>query len=246
MVNPRLEGKRAFVTGASSGIGNAIARRFLAEGAQVVGCGRRPECELKDSGFSYVAADLTSFEAASAAVHEAARRLGGLDIVVNSAGITGEGTIETTESADFRQMFDVNVLSVFNVCKAAAAFLKQGRGPAIVNLASDLGVRPIAGRVAYSPSKAAVVMLTRCIALELAPVVRANTLLPGLVETPMIHHRFESAPDPEALRQSMADLYLLKRIGSMEDMTTAALYLAGDESSFMTGGELPVCGGSLI
>ena len=242
----RLEGKIAFITGASSGIGEAIALRFLAEGACVVGCGRRVKVSLVHKRFFYVSADVSSYGSAKKAIEAAVSEFGALDIVINSAGLTVEGGLENTETDDFNHLFQVNVGGVFNVCKAAAPFLRARKGAAIINIASDLGIKPIRERIAYCPSKAALIMLTRCIALELAPDVRANCILPGLVETPMIQHRFEKAADPEALRVSMANLYPLKRVGKVEDMASAALYLASDESSFMTGAELPICGGRLI
>ncbi len=250
MEQMRLAGRRTFVSGASSGIGKAIARRFLEEGAAVTGCGRRPSCGIEHPRYAYVSADLGSYDEAVRAVDAAASGMGGLDIVVNSAAIMAEGTLESTAGADFLRMLEVNVGGVFNVCKAAAPLLraagKAGAGAAIVNIASDLGVRPIPGRIAYCPSKAAVIMLTRCVALELAPYVRANTILPGLVETPMIRHRFEESADPAALRRAMEELYPLRRLGSTDDMAAAAVYLACAESAFMTGSELSVCGGSLI
>jgi NAD(P)-dependent dehydrogenase (short-subunit alcohol dehydrogenase family) len=242
----RLEGKIAFVTGASSGIGEAIARRFLDEGASVVGCGRRESPALAHARFRYIAADISRFEAALSAVEDAALRFGGLDIVVNCAGITGEGSLETTSAEDFSRMFQVNVGGVFNVCKASLPFLRKSAAASIINIASDLGIKAIPNRIAYCPSKAAVIMLTRGIALEEAPRIRANCILPGLVETPMIKHRFEQAENSAALRKAMADMYPLKRMGTVEDMASAALYLAGEESSFVTGTELAVCGGRQV
>ncbi|MEG0087014.1 MAG: SDR family oxidoreductase, partial [Niameybacter sp.] len=124
--------------------------------------------------------------------------------------------------------------------------LKKHKESAIVNIGSDLGVRPIPERIGYCPSKAAVMMLTKCIAMEYAPQVRANCLLPGLVETPMIRERFEQAEDPAALRTEFANLYPMKRMGTLEDMASTALFLMSGESSFITGEVVGVCGGSLI
>lgn len=242
----RLEGKIAFITGASSGIGEAIASRFLSEGASVFGCGRRERSALVHERFQYAAADVSVYAGAEAAVAAANARFGALDIVVNSAGITVEGSLESTDSEDFNGMLQINVGGIFNICKACLPLLKRRTGASIINISSDLGVRAIPDRIAYCPSKAAVIMLTRCIALELAPRIRANCILPGLVETPMIRHRFEQAEDPAAVRASMAGLYPLKRIGSVADMAAAAVYLASDESAFITGAELAVCGGSQI
>lgn len=243
---PRLTDKIAFVTGASSGIGEAIALRFLAEGALVIGCGRREQAGIKDDRFCYVRADLCNVDETRRALESAMAQHEGLDIVVNSAGMTAEGSLESTSSADFNHVFLVNVGGTFNVCKAALPYLRKRSGAAIINIASDLGLKAIPSRIAYCPSKAAVIMLTHCLAVELAPHIRANCILPGLVETPMIHHRFDQAADPDAVRASMASMYPLKRIGATTDMAAAAVFLASDESSFITGSEMPVCGGSQI
>ncbi|MEG1149432.1 MAG: SDR family oxidoreductase, partial [Niameybacter sp.] len=117
---------------------------------------------------------------------------------------------------------------------------------AIVNIGSRLGMRPIPGRVSYCPSKAAVAMLTKCIAMEYAPFVRANCIHPGLTETPMIKDRIEGSGDPDKVRAEMANMYLLKRMGTIEDIANAAVYLANEESSFVTGEGIGVCGGDLI
>ncbi len=246
MAKGRLDGKIAFITGASSGIGEAIAKRFTDEGASVIGCGRRESVEFGHERFEYIPADISSFDGALAVVQEAAERFGGLDIVVNCAGITAEGSLETTTVEEFNRIFQVNVAGIFNVCKASLPFLQKSPGASIINIASDLGTKAIPNRIAYCPSKAAVIMLTRCIALEAAPRIRANCILPGLVETPMIQYRFEQAENGNALRAAMANMYPLKRIGSVEDMASAAVYLASEESAFMTGSELAVCGGRQI
>lgn len=242
----RLENKVAVITGASSGIGEGIAKRFIKEGAKVVGCGIESKLGFEDANATYVQANLTKFEDANKVVEEAVKAFGKVDIVVNCAGVTGIGSLETTSTEEFNRQFNVNVNCVFNMCKAAIGELKKQKGAAIVNIGSDLGVRPIPERIAYSPSKAAVIMLTKCIAIEYAPFVRANCIHPGLVETPMIADRIKNSDDPDAFRASMADLYPLKRMGTVDDMANAAVFLASSESSFITGESVGVCGGSLI
>ncbi|MGL4737966.1 MAG: SDR family NAD(P)-dependent oxidoreductase [Cellulosilyticaceae bacterium] len=242
----RLKDKVIIITGASSGIGEGMAKLFLAEGAKVVGCGIEAALNFDHEEIIYVQADLTDFAATQTVVAKGVEAFGKIDGVINCAGITLVGSLEQCTVEEFRKQFDINVTGVFNMCKAAIGELKKQPGAAIVNIGSDLGVRPIPERVAYCPSKAAVIMLTKCIAMEYAPTVRANCLLPGLVETPMIKHRFEEAEDPEALRAEYESLYPMKRMGTLEDMANTAMFLISEESSFITGEVIGVCGGSLI
>ena len=242
----RLENKVAIITGASSGIGEGIAKKFLAEGAKVVGCGIEEKLNFEHENAIYVKANLTNPEDAAKVVEAAVEKFGKIDKVVNCAGITLIGTLETSTVEEFKRQLDINVTGVFNMCKAAIGELKKQEGAAIVNIGSDLGVRPIPERIGYCPSKAAVIMLTKCIAAEFAPTVRANCLLPGLVETPMIKDRFEKAEDPDALRREFASIYPLNRMGTIDDMANTAVFLASTESSFITGETIGVCGGSLI
>ncbi|MEG0013339.1 MAG: SDR family oxidoreductase [Cellulosilyticaceae bacterium] len=242
----RLKDRVIVITGASSGIGEGIAKRFIAEGAKVVGCGIEEQLGFEDACAIYVKANLTDYVAAEKVVEAGIEAFGRIDGVVNCAGITLIGSLETSTVEDFKKQLDINVTGVFNMCKAAIGELKKHKESAIVNIGSDLGVRPIPERIGYCPSKAAVMMLTKCIAMEYAPQVRANCLLPGLVETPMIRERFEQAEDPAALRTEFANLYPMKRMGTLEDMASTALFLMSGESSFITGEVVGVCGGSLI
>lgn len=154
--------------------------------------------------------------------------MGKWDSVVNSAGATFIGNLEETSTELFKKQFDINVIGT------------------IVNIASDLGIKPIPERIAYCASKAAVIMLTKSIAIEYAPLVRANCILPGLVETPMIKDRFDNSENPQKLREEMANLYVLKRMGTLNDMSNATVFLTSEDSSFITGSELAVCGGLQI
>ena len=215
----RFEDKVVIITGASSGIGEGVAKKFLEEGALVVGCGIEPEMHIQNEHAVYV---------------------------VCCAGVTFVGSLETTDYDRFMRELSINMGGVFNMCKAAVAELKKQEGSTIVTVGSDLGVRPIPERIGYCPSKAGVIMLTKCIALEYAPSIRANAILPGLVRTPMIEQRFTEAEDPAALEEAYASLYPLHKMGKVEDMANAAAFLSSDESGFMTGEIMHVCGGSLI
>ncbi|ACL70668.1 SDR family NAD(P)-dependent oxidoreductase [Halothermothrix orenii] len=242
----KLEGKVALITGASSGIGEGIARKFLDEGARIIGCGIEDDMNLKGENTLYVKADLTDYNQARKVVEEGIAKFGQLDIVVNSAGITGVGNIETTSPAEFEKQFAVNVFGTFNTCKAAVGELKKRPGASIINIASDLGVKPIPDRIAYCPSKAAVVMFTKCMALDLGPDIRVNAIMPGLTETPMIKDRIEKADDPDQVRKEMAEMYVLKRMCTVDDIANAALFLATEDSGFITGDMLAVCGGGQL
>ncbi|MDO7977839.1 SDR family NAD(P)-dependent oxidoreductase [Oceanotoga teriensis] len=242
----RLKDKVIIITGASSGIGEGIAKRFIEEGAKIVGCGIEENLNFKHDNAIYVKANLTKFEEAQNVVNKALEKFGKINGLVNCAGITLIGSLETSSVEDFSKQLDVNVKGVFHMCKAAIKELKKQKNSAIVNIGSDLGVRPIPERIGYCPSKAAVIMLTKCIAAEYAPNVRANCLLPGLVETPMIKFRFEESEDPDALRAEYAKIYPMNRMGTLEDMANTALFLISEESSFITGEKIGVCGGSLI
>ena len=242
----KFENKVVIVTGASSGIGEGVAKMFLAEGAKVVGCGIEPAMKIEDSNAIYVQADLTKFEQAENVVAKAVEAFGRVNKLVCCAGVTFIGSLESTTSESFMRELSINLGGVFNMCKAAVPELKKQEGSTIVTVGSDLGVRPIPERIGYCPSKAGVIMLTKCIALEYAPHIRVNAILPGLVRTPMIEQRFQEAENPQELEESYASLYPLHKMGKVSDMANAIGFLSSDESGFITGEIMQVCGGSLI
>lgn len=242
----KFENKVVIVTGASSGIGEGVAKMFLAEGAKVVGCGIEAEMKISDANAIYVQADLSKPEQAQKVVDEAVKAFGCVNKVACCAGVTFIGTLESTTYDKFMTELSINLGGVFNMCKAAMPELKKHDDSTVVTIGSDLGVRPIPERIGYCPSKAGVIMLTKCMALEYAPSIRVNCVLPGLVRTPMIEQRFVEAEDPKALEEAYASLYPLHKMGKIEDMTNAVKFLSSDESSFITGEIMQVCGGSLI
>lgn len=223
------------VTGASSGIGEAIAEQLHHEGAIIIGLGRKKVIRP----YAYYQADVTQESEIQMVFDQIKQQYSKIDGLVNSAGITQIGTLESLSHEAFRKELEINVTGVFNVCKAAISLMKTAPS-SIVNIASDLGVKAIAERVGYCPSKAALIMLTRCIAIDYAPNIRANCILPGIVDTPMAAGRFVDHPE---LRSIYAEMYLAKRIGTVDDMVSAAKFLLSEKNSFITGTELAVCSG---
>ena len=243
----KFENKVVIVTGASSGIGEGVAKMFLEEGARLVGCGVEPQMKIESDRAIYVQADLTDPAQAQNVVDKAVEAFGQVDKLVYCAGVTFIGSLETTEYSAFLREISINLGGVFNMCKAAVKELVKSEDPSIVTIGSDLGVRPIPERIGYCPSKAGVIMLTKCIALEYAPKVRVNCVLPGLVRTPMTEQRFLDAEDPAALEEAYASLYPLHKMGKVADMANAVRFLScSEDSGFITGEIMNVCGGSLI
>lgn len=242
----RFEDKVVIITGASSGIGEGVAKQFLEEGAKVVGCGIEPAMSIESENAIYVQANLTNPEEAANVVAKAVEAFGRVNKLVCCAGVTFIGSLETTDYDSFMRELSINVGGVFNMCKAAMPELARHEGSTVVTVGSDLGVRPIPERIGYCPSKAGVIMLTKCMALEYAPSIRVNCILPGLVRTPMIEQRFQEVDDPKALEEEYASLYPLHKMGKLSDMANAIAFLSSDESGFITGEIMQVCGGSLI
>ncbi len=244
-----LAGRCALITGAGSGIGEAIARRFVAAGADVVLVDREP------AGITALAAelgakarialcDVADGAACARAVAVARAVPGGCDLLVANAGIGHVGTILTTTEADLDRLFAVNVKGVFHLIQALLPdMLARGRGSVMVT-ASIGGVVGIRERLAYCTTKAAVVGMVKCLALDHATSgVRFNAICPGRVETPFVSQRLHESADPVAARAAMTATQALGRMGTPAEIAAAAHYLASDEAAFVTGTAFAIDGG---
>lgn len=238
------------VSGAAAGIGRACVELFLAEGAAVAMLDRdragleRAEAELgAPATLTSIALDVADRAAVAAGVRRAAGALGGLDGVVNSAGLDLHQPFAETDWAAWDEIMAVNLTGAMQICHAALEPLKaSGRG-AIVNIASGAGLRPIADRVAYCASKAGLVMATKALALDLAKHgIRANAVCPGAVDTALLRQSLGAGVTIEEVRQR----YAMKRIGKVSEIAAAVLFLLSDEASFVTGAALAVDGGRVF
>jgi NAD(P)-dependent dehydrogenase (short-subunit alcohol dehydrogenase family) len=245
----RLENKVALISGGARGQGAAEARLFAREGAKVVigdileEEGRQVEAEINELGGEclFVRLDVTSENGWQGAVAAAAARFGKLDILVNNAGIFKLGAVEDTSVELWDEIMDINSKGVFLGAKAAIPEMRKAGGGSIINISSVAGLIGTAYSAAYGASKGAVRLLTKSTAIQYAREgIRANSIHPGVIDTPM------TAPNllaDEAGRERSTARHPLGRLGEAEDVAYGALFLASDESSFMTGSELVIDGG---
>jgi NAD(P)-dependent dehydrogenase (short-subunit alcohol dehydrogenase family) len=251
----RVAGKVALVTGAGTGIGRAVAQRLAEEGADVIVTSRtaahvEETCELVERAAGRrplgLELDITRQAEVDDVVGQVRDRFGRLDILSNNAGIDDPDETPVAETTDdvWADTFDVNVTGTFRVCRAAIPILSDGGS--VVNMASGNAILPRSNAAAYCASKAALLQLTRSLALELAPRgIRANCVCPGVVDTPLTDLFLERTDDPEATRVEYAKSNPLQRIADPREIANCVLFLASDEASFMTGAPLIVDGGGL-
>jgi 2-keto-3-deoxy-L-fuconate dehydrogenase len=247
-----LMDKVAVVTGAASGIGEAIARTFARAGALVYLLDRDEKggaavagAIAADGGAAhFLPVDVSSEPACGDAARAILGAHGRCDVLVNNAGIGHVGTVLTTTGDDLDRLYAVNVRGILFMTRAFLPAMIERRWGSVINLASVGGVVAVKDRFAYCTTKFAVVGMTKCMAVDHADSkVRFNAICPGRVETPFVQARLAEYPDPKKAYEEMASTQLLKRMGRPEEIAAAALYLAADESAFVTGSALVIDGG---
>ena len=248
----RVDGKKAFITGAASGLGRATAHMFAREGAQVVIADINEEGAQKivqeiGAQAHAVALDVSDEKQWQTALNQANEMMDGISILVNNAGIGGGGTVEETDFETWKHVMAVDADSVFLGCKYALPLMKPHSPGAIVNISSIAGLIAGHNMAAYNAAKAAVWLLTKSVALHCARQgydIRCNSVHPTFINTPILQNMAaRSGGDQDRLFQKLARQVPLGRIGEPDDIAYAVLYLASDESKFVTGAELKVDGG---
>jgi NAD(P)-dependent dehydrogenase (short-subunit alcohol dehydrogenase family) len=232
----RLQQRQILITGAASGIGRRTALLFAAEGAKLTLLDRSVASlseVAQETGGLAVEADVTDEGSVAHAVERGAAAMGGIDGIVNAAGIVFRGSVLEVGIAEWRRVIDVNLTGTYIVVRCCLPWLAKATGATIVNIASGQGLLPnTPAMTAYAASKGGVVNLTRALAAELAPAIRVNSVCPGMVDTPM------TADGPRDVTP-----YALKRIADPMEVANAILFLTGSESSFVTGAALAIDGG---
>jgi NAD(P)-dependent dehydrogenase (short-subunit alcohol dehydrogenase family) len=240
----RLTGRKILITGAGSGIGLAATHLFIEEGANVAALDldtRNAKRAVQPTGGIAIDVDVSDEASVQNAVQEAANFLGGIDGVVNAAGIIALGPLATTQLETWQRQIAVNMTGPFLICRAALPWLQKSTGATIVNIASAQALRPAGASCGYAASKAGLLNFTKAIAAELAPEIRVNAICPGIVDTPMVKGVNQSAKKPDAT-PTLKD-YPLGRMAQPEEIAHAILYLTSDESSYVTGTAHAVDGG---
>ncbi len=242
-------GQRFVISGGASGIGLAVARLALQRGARVGLLDRDADAlavAARSLGGGAVAlnCDVTDADAVNRAIADAAERLGGIDAIVNSAGIDLLAPLEDMRDADWSRVLAVNLTGPMLLCRAALPHLRRAGGGTIVNVSSGAGLSPLPNRTAYCAAKAGVIMFGKALAIEAASDgIRVNAVCPGAIDTPLFRTSYENAPDPAAALEAIRQRYAMQRIAQPEEVAEAVLYLSSAASSYVTGTALAVDGG---
>src|SRR5712691_3735033 len=250
-MSPRLKNKIAIVTGARSGIGRACALALAREGAQVSLVGRRKERldvvarEIGNSAL-VLTGDVSKKPDIERVIEQTVAHFGGLNVLLNNAGVMRPGTAEEITEQQWDETFNTNVRGLWQLSRAVLPHLRKAGGGSIINMASVLGINGARLRAAYSASKGAVILLTKCMAIDHGQErIRVNAICPSFVETELTAAYLKKTPDPDAVRRERINAHPMGRLGQPEDMAGLTVYLASDESSWVTGAVFPVDGGYL-
>ncbi|MGQ3071702.1 MAG: SDR family NAD(P)-dependent oxidoreductase [Ferrovibrionaceae bacterium] len=243
-----LTGRRILIAGAAKGIGRATAERFVGEGARIAAFDRDEQAlsalAAALPGSVTLPGDVADPAAVAAVVQAAASALGGLDGVVNAAGIDLLADIEAMTLADWQRVVAVNLTGPVLVMQAAYPYLKAAGGGTIVNVSSAAGLSPLARRTAYCASKAGLQMASKALAIEAAAFgIRVNAVCPGAVETDLFRSSIDAAADPQAAYEAVRARYALRRVAEPAEIAAAILWLTGNDSSYVTGTSIAVDGG---
>jgi meso-butanediol dehydrogenase / (S,S)-butanediol dehydrogenase / diacetyl reductase len=253
-----LKGKVALITGGGTGIGAAIARRFVTEGARVCITGRREQLleqvvlSLPKGSVVTCAGDVTNLDDAKQMVQAAVKFGGKLDVLVNNAGIDPPGTIAEVDPELWKKVIDINLTGPFFMMKASIPYLIKNGGGSIINISSLAGIRCIPAMPAYCSSKAGLIMLTQQAALDYGPSkIRCNVICPGAIRTEMLEQAM--TPLAKALKSDISGAFAkmtayspLRRAASPDEVTGICSYLASDDSAFTTGAVIPIDGGASV
>ncbi len=239
----RLENVTALVTGASSGIGEAVSSHFRREGARLLLTGRREHLDTAQPDDVYVPGDLNEEAFVAGLAERAAETFGSVDVVVLNHGLQASSPLTEMAYDDAKNVLHSNLLSAFLVMKHFVPLMPEAGG-SFVCVSSRLGMVGTPGEVLYSAAKGGLIMLAKGAAIEWAPRnIRVNVVAPGLTATPIIESSFQRRPDPEAYRRQRESTIPLQRLASPEEVADSVLFLASSESSYITGAVLPVDGG---
>ena len=233
---------KALVTGGASGIGRAAAELLLERGASVAVLDR--DVSGAPAGMPALQADVTDDAAVRAAVARAAEELGGLDVLVNNAGVGAQGDVAANDDAEWQRVFDVNVFGLVRVARAALPHLRESSSAAIVNTCSIAATAGLPNRALYSATKGAVYSLTLAMAADhVAEGIRVNCVMPGTADTPWVQRLLDAAGDPEAERAALEARQPMGRLVSAREVAEAIVYLASPGAASTTGTALAVDGG---
>lgn len=242
----RLKNKVAIITGGTSGIGLATAKLFLKEGAKVVIVGRdAKKAKNLNKNLHFIEGDVSKEEDVEKIIKDSYKKFGKIDILFNNAGIEFSGNVCDTKSEDWNKVIDINLKGVFYGCKYAVPFMKKNKnGGTIINTSSVAGLVGFENLSAYCASKGGVTNLTRQVALDFAKDnIRVNCICPGAIDTPMITEYLKKVPNKKQAKEGLKNMHPLGRMGKPEEVANAVLFLASEESSFITGQAIAVDGG---